>query len=95
MDGFEHIYTLRTGDGQGLGIQVSRDKVALEAAIAARESRVANTGITVTPGQIYEDFAELLINRRRPRRRGRSRPPSPALEVRIVGSASMGKQTVS
>ena len=59
MDGFEHIYTLRTGDGQGLGIQVWRDKAALEAAIASRDSRVANTGITVTAGQIYEDFAEL------------------------------------
>jgi hypothetical protein len=59
MDGFEHIYTLRTGDGQGLGIQVWRDKACLEAAIASRESRVANTGITVTPGQIYEDFTEI------------------------------------
>jgi hypothetical protein len=59
MDGFEHIYTLRTGDGEGLGIQVWRDKAALEAAIASRDSRVANTGITVTPGQIYEDFTEI------------------------------------
>jgi hypothetical protein len=59
MDGFEHIYALSNGDGEGLAIQVWRDKAALEAAIASRESRLANTGITVTPGQVYDSFTEL------------------------------------
>jgi hypothetical protein len=59
MDGFEHLYTLRNGDGESLGIQVWRDKVALEAAIASRASRLANMNITVTPGEIYDTFTEL------------------------------------
>jgi hypothetical protein len=50
---------MRNSDGEGLAIQVWRDKAALEAAIASRESRLANTTITVTPGEVYDTFAEL------------------------------------
>jgi hypothetical protein len=42
-----------------MAIQVWRDKAALDAAIATRESRLANTTLTVTPGEIYDTFAEL------------------------------------
>jgi hypothetical protein len=63
MDGCEHIYVLgNSGGGPGLTILVWRDKTAMEAAAAQRtsdEAQLAGMGITVTPSQVYDTFAEL------------------------------------
>jgi hypothetical protein len=61
-DGFEHIYTMGTGDGQGLTVLVFRDKASLEAVAAQRardEAQMATLGVNITPAQFYDTFAEL------------------------------------
>jgi hypothetical protein len=64
LDGCEHIYMLaNTQTGEGMVIMAWRDEAAMKAAAGhIAEDNVTlkdMLGVTITPGAVYDSFAEL------------------------------------